>query len=104
MTQASRSSQPAAKVGCVKAGASCSTIGSSESIMAHMGGPPFLGASITLKDTRNPLPLQPPRRAENCPPVQENLRKSSDASFETPSFLSRTGGLWPDLLYIRVRP
>src|ERR1700676_495638 len=39
MIQASRRSQLVAKEGCVKAGASASTMGCSEPIMIHMGEP-----------------------------------------------------------------
>src|SRR4051794_40182348 len=65
MTQASRSSQPVPKDGWVKAGRSSSTKGARESIMVHMGGPPFLKACHTFQDTRNPPPLQPPRACRN---------------------------------------
>src|SRR5262249_36025122 len=59
MTQASKSSQAVPKEGCVKAGCSSSTIGCRESIMVHMGALRSLGLLLTLKDTRDPLLLQP---------------------------------------------
>jgi hypothetical protein len=60
MTHARRSSQPVPKDGWVKAGRSASTIGSRESIIVHMGGPPIsLETDYTFKDRRNPFLFTP---------------------------------------------